>query len=277
MFSTYFSIDSNKTIGVNDPIYDWSREEDTEDHEIEGEVEENDNVEESNDIEIDEGRAELEAVGVDGDSVKYDAFFITESGEKIYKTTCLKKIFKSEPLSKDRLKRIRGMSSYADSMAAVTFGNVDDSMLVVGDPLVYNKKGSYVLANIFQIKVGNKKVKSIDLSSTDLSSSENTEFILKDISTEEINGKIYWSGQYLSTEKSVDARQCLPIHPQVELDPPLGMSKFFFDAQLIRDIGVDFLLSHNENPPSTNVSQPEKSCLERKCFHCRLSIRRRLG
>ena len=175
------------------------------------------------------------------------------------------------------MKRIRGMSSYADSMEAVNYGNVDDSMLMVGDPIVYNNKGSYVLANIMHIKVGNKKTKSLDLSATDLSSTQNTEFIVKDISTEEIEGRIYWNGQYKNAERSVDANLCLPIHPQIQLDPPPGMSKFFFDGQLIRDIGVDFTLTHaaestSRSNASSSSSSSTATALNRKCFHCRLNI-----
>ena len=48
----------------------------------------------------------------------HQPYFEDETGSKIYKTTCLKKIFKSEPLSKDRLRRIRGMSCYTDQVSS---------------------------------------------------------------------------------------------------------------------------------------------------------------
>ena len=51
----------------------------------------------------------------------------------------------------------------------------------------------------------------------------------------------------------------------IELNPPNQISKFYFDAQLIRDNGVDLQLTL----PATSSSSRKDTSLMRKCFNCR--------
>ena len=157
----------------------------------------------------------------------------------------------TEPLSKDRLRRIQGMSCYADTVAS--YGNTDDSMLVNGDTIIFSSGNSYVLANIILIKIANKKVTSIDLSANDVSTMENAEFTVRNL-TEEVEGKTFWNREHLGQDHVVDAKLCLPIHPLITLDPPLGLSKFYFDAQMVKDIRVDLVLNCEAASTSTSWS-----------------------
>ena len=216
-------INPNSTVGVSD------KDEDTEEDwsilpqqytmEEEAEVRENDE--------------EREAISeLSGGTGSHEPYFTDERGSKTYKTTCLKAIFRGETLSKDRLRKIRGMSSYGDTSAS--HNNLSDSVSVNGDPIIFCN--GYSLANISAIKVSNKCVSSIDLSTNDLSSMETVEFTIRKLCTEEIDNIIYWNGQFDGQELIISGKKCLPIKANVELNPPNQMSKFYFDTQLIRGI-----------------------------------------
>ena len=137
-------------------------------------------------------------------------------------------------------------------------------MLVNGDPIIFSPdSNNYVLANISNIKVSNKRVTSIDLSTNDLSSMETVEFSVRKICTTEVTDRIYWNGLFDGPEVNVAGNKCLPIHPLIELNPPKGMSKYYFDAQLIRDIGVDLQL---HSTATASSSSNMDTSLKRKCL-----------
>ena len=91
------------------------------------------------------------------------------------------------------------------------------------------------------LRYENKRVSSIDLSNNDLSSMETVEFTIRKLCTEEIHNRIYWNGQCDGQELIISGKKCLPMKANIELNPPNQMSKFYFDAQLIR--GVDLQLN----------------------------------
>ncbi len=95
---------------------------------------------------------------------------------------------------------------------------------------------------------------------------ENVEFDVRNLETEEIDGKIYWNGKYKGDCHAADSKLVLPIHPNVTLNPPPNCSKFYFDGQLVRDVGVDIVL--NREPASTSTDANGNSKLRRKCFVC---------
>ena len=95
-------------VGVNEITDDWSLDDgdDGGAEEDEEHVDEVDTVVADNsqtEVQEDESLSELMAVNNSGKHVPY---FVVENGSQIYKTTCLTTIFKSESLSKDRLRRV---------------------------------------------------------------------------------------------------------------------------------------------------------------------------
>ena len=63
---------------------------------------------------------------------------------------------------------------------------------------------------------------------------------------------------------------CLPIKPSIELNPPDGMTKYYFDMGLLQDMGVHLQLS----TPASNQSAPGPStpALKKRCLQCGKSI-----
>ena len=98
---------------------------------------------------------------------------------------------------------------------------------------------------------------------------ETVEFSVRKICTTEVTDRIYWNGLFDGPEVNVARKKCLPIHPLIELNPPNGMSKYYFDAQLIRDIGVDLQL---HSTATASSSSNMDTSLKRKCFHCNKQI-----
>ena len=66
-------------------------------------------------------------------SQKAEPFFLM-GGKTVYKSTCLKTISSNKNLSKDRLRRVQGMTYYPGE-STVTSSH-DDSLLFIGDPLL---------------------------------------------------------------------------------------------------------------------------------------------
>ena len=197
-------------------------------------------------------------------SGKYDAT-VDIDGKHVFKATCVKEAFSSEPLSKDRLKRVRTMSSLTSSEAP-------SKLLHVGDPVVVTKSG-ISLANITCIKSANKAVKFIDMN---LLESENLQFTLMQLVLVEKEGKYFWTGEFEGDAFIVTGKDCIPIQPNVDLGMAAeGCTPYCFDKQLVLDIGVHLQRQPsdtmvNNNPGSSrrnNISNSDVSALC-PCYMC---------
>ena len=103
-------ISSGHIVGVNELDEDWSNPEENRHGHIDEEMEVEDAVQDQEDQE--ESLAELAAY-----NHKHVPYFLDENGGRIYKTTCLKKNYNSEPLSQDRLRRIRGLTTFPGQLS----------------------------------------------------------------------------------------------------------------------------------------------------------------
>ena len=184
----------------------------------------------------------------------------------MYKTTCLKTISKSEELSRDRLRRVQGRTKYLGEMN----GRLDvDSFLLNGDPVLIYQNGPKI-ANILKISMFNKTLNQIDVS-LDETQMKDIEFTLKIIDTSMVDGKLYWNGNLFGQEFKCIGENCLPIKPSIDLNPPEGLTKFYFDINLLRDMGVHLQLSR----PDINAQQPhssDQSVVTKKCYQCNKNI-----
>ena len=63
----------------------------------------------------------------------------------------------------------------------------------------------------------------------------------------------------------------MPIKPFVDVNPPSNMSKYYFDMQMINDIGVHLIVSE---PDDSNVVNDSNRTIKvtKKCFVCKKSI-----
>ena len=87
-------------------------------------------------------------------SQKVEPFFMID-GNRIYKSSCLKSISSSQNLSKDRLRRVQGMTVYpGESNVPLSH---DDSLLFIGDPLLVSMPNQGpLLANVVKMKKAKK-------------------------------------------------------------------------------------------------------------------------
>ena len=152
-------------------------------------------------------------------------------GKKVYKTTCLKTISSFEQLSKDRLRRVQGMSKYLGESVLSRNAN---SFLVNGDPVLSNSKEGPRIANVVKITKSNQTLKQLDITQ-DNEQMKNIELTLKLIDTKLVDGKHFWKGTTSGESFKCFRENCLP-KPSVNLNPPEGLTKYFFNINLIRDI-----------------------------------------
>ena len=213
-------------------------------------------VEQVNDTDV--GEVNLAEIIDDPDNTAGPYFVI--DGKKVYKTSCLKAISSSEQLSKDRLRRVRGMSRYPGDKE---INRGVESFLLIGDPvLVNNSKDGPIIANIAKITKSNQVLKQIDISSDN--QIKDVELTLRQIDTEVIDGKLFRKGTTSSDTFKCIGDNCLPIRPSIELNPPEGMTKYVFDISLMRDMGVHLKLS---TPPSqeTECASSASSIIKKRC------------
>ena len=246
-------------VGVNEINEDWSNpDETTYENSEEGEVEGQEDQEES--------LTELEAY-----NNKHAPYFLDDNGGKIYKTTCLKNIFNSEPLSKDRLRRVRGLTTYPDQTS-----DMCNNLLMVGDPVLYSKKtNEYIIVNICKMTNSNRQIKHVDLSKDNLSQMNHLILNVREISTEEYDCKVFWTGKYKGDAFTISGTQCIPIKPIIDQNPPENMSIYCFDKQNLQEM-FEFVPLSNQSSnaaPSTSTSSSVNQIdgmhmLVKSCFHC---------
>ena len=203
-------------------------------------------------------------------SQKIEPFFLID-GKRVYKSTCLKDISSKNKLSKDRLRKVRGMTYCPAEKQSTPTHN--DSLLLIGDPLLYaHSTDGPILGNIVAMKKNNISLNELD-SSKGLG---NIEFSIRTIEGEEIEGKFFCKGV---TEKEIircPGVDCFPIKPMVDLNPPPGMTKFYFESNLLLDMCVHLQVQPSETSTSssttaTNGAQ-KTSVIEKSCYKCRKKV-----
>ena len=239
--------------GVENFVADWSVSDDGID-----DVEHNDNEMSET---MEEGDLNLSEIIQDPSQSIKPFFLIDES--KVYKTTCLKTITSKQNLSKDRLRRVQGLSTYPGEKS--TNCNVD-AFLLNGDPVLVNHNGGPMIANVFDIIKSNLILKQIDITQ-DTEQMKNIELSLKVIDTILVDGKLYWKGSTSGELFKCVGENYLPIKPSINLNPPEGLTKYYFDMNQIRDMGVHLQLSNTETNQQPKSSA--ESIVQKKCFKCK--------
>ena len=177
---------------------------------------------------------------------------IDVDGKNIYKASVIKALFASNTLSKDRLKRVQGLTAGTPGASSVSS---DDNMVFVGDPMVVHNGEKTQIAAIQKIRLGNVAKKNISCEEME---KPNLQFELKALNLKEgaDSNKMFWDGTFTSTSSiKVMSNKCVLIKPAVCPNPPVGMSNYYFDKQCLLDIGVQFTLSSVANPPLKEKKQ----------------------
>ena len=229
-----------RVVGVTEKTVDWSIPDEESVEEVEDDTE-------SDDIQLSEV--------IDNAEV-----FIEIDGKNVYKSTILKQINKEAPLSSDRLRRVRGLSKFISSEKDQT--NLNDA-ISLGDPLIVEHQKKMVVAVVMKIMDGDHPKEFV--SASDLQNLS-TRVVVRELKLKEVECNLYSTGEYASEELTVSGKNCMTIKPYISLNPPEGCSVYYFDKQLIQDIGVHLTLinvnqqqSSSRSTTSATVSAPTSS------------------
>ena len=197
-------------------------------------------------------------------SSKYDPQIEIE-GNLIYKATYLKNCFSSNPLSRDRLRRVRGLTRYEESGSE---NNLDDNSLMIGDPLVVKTKGNAKICVILNIKKANQNEKTIELNEIN---NFNTLFSVQELKLESIEDNFVWMEEKIEEPFNVLGIDCCAIQPQ--LKEVNGKLCYTFRKDLITELAVSV---HDTNAHSSSSSETSSvlisNVLKVSCITCKLMI-----
>ena len=196
---------------------------------------------------------------------------IDVDGKNIYKATVVNQLFSRHKLSKDRLRRVQGLTSGTPGDAK----QVDDNNLIfIGDPLVIYAEQHPTIANIINIKLAKQNKKFVTVDELQL---KNLIFHVQPLDLTEHEGNYYWNGSFTGDIKIISADKCVVIKPTISANPPEGMTNFCYDKQLLLDIGVQLTLSTASSTsavPSTSKSKSNAEVFKlHKCHMCHKNIR----
>lgn len=192
-----------------------------------------------------------------------ELFFLI-NGKRVYKSSCLKAISKSQKLSKDRLRRVQGMRNIPGGLAPIVN---PDSLLLSDDPVLVNIDGQLKIA-VVKILKQNVSLSEIDFT-TQNNKLENIEFVIMVIDTELVDEKLFYKGTTSGEKIRVVADRCLPIRPNITLDPPGNLSKYFFDINVMQDMGVNLQITQTEQQQERlTQTTAGPSVVSKPCFNC---------
>ena len=191
-------------------------------------------------------------------------------GKLMYKASIVRQLFTGEGASKDRLRRVQGLSRFAGASESNT--DLHD-MLLVGDPVVVYGQLVPQICIVQKILVGNKQHKSIEGVNMD---KPTTSFAVHESAFDAQGDKLIWTGQFKGQPFKIEGSKCQSIKPDLLEEGLEG--KYFFDKQLIIDLGVQFTIQPNPtNVPSSSssrqtVQKQKENANHKKCFKCKKSV-----
>ena len=187
---------------------------------------------------------------------------ITIDNKEVYKSTVLKQIYSSEPLSKDRLKRVRGLSKTPGNADSVEGLEHLDSFIYCGDPVVAKIQNRCVISNIVKIKLANKIEKKYHIEEQNC---PNLILDIHELNLRDHENKLLWGGKYSGSIITIKGEFCVPLKPNINLNPLEGMSVFEFNKNDLMSIGAAL----PETPDDSDSHQYSK------CKLCNKSIKTR--
>lgn len=241
-------------VGLNPIETDWSLDEFDSSN-----VEDIEDVQEENDTSISDF--------IDQPGTEKIACQVEVDGKLMYKASIIRQLFTGEGASKDRLRRVQGLSRFAGTSDSDS--DLHD-MLLVGDPIVVYGLLIPQICITKKILVGNKEQKSIEGPNITKST---TCFLVHESILDDKVGKLVWTGRFKGEPFKVLGNKCQSIKPDLLEDGVEG--KYFFDKQLIIDLGVQFTIQSNpNNVPNASTSRKveetqKQKVIKKKCFICK--------
>ena len=249
-----------KLIGVKERSWDWSSLEATVDTGSQPSATESEPVGD-NDADMSEL---IEAAAATNEN------YVDVDGKNVFKATILREMSKdNKPLSNDRLRKVRGLSKYVGEDHSSSM-NMNDA-LSIGDPLVvyHNKKLKMVI--VTNMRDGDEMVKF--LPRTDLERLA-TKVEVRELKMLEVESNLFSTGTYQSERMWINGKECICIEPEVSANPPEGCTAYFFNKQLIQDVGVHIALAAEsaESASSSTAGSSSSSGDQQKCKICKKMV-----
>ena len=209
-------------------------------------------------------------------------------GTPVYKATILKNAFAPIPLSKDRLRRVRGLTPYSqDPEKYETLHNC----LLIGDPVIVEHDQTVDICQVHKIVKANRKVNKIQIDHLPDANVELTVYLL-DLTATADNQYLYCSTnvQTVGQKIKVKGKYIHPIQPELKSikgglvansqSPDSNMSdmRLCFDRQFLIDIGVTLRVHHNVEKADRRYSNDRSASAasiasgSEKCFICSKTV-----
>ena len=236
---------NGRLIGVTEKEFDWSIVMQGENQGTQ-EVREHDTEEDTNIIEM------LEVSNAAAEN------FLDIDGKSVFKASILKAVSNETPLSKDRLHKVIGLSKFCSEVSAV---DVDD-IVSIGDPLVMCQSNKLKMVNIISLKDGDLSVPHLCRADLERLS---TRVEVQELEMVEVGDCLFPSGRHKSEPKWISGKECVCVEPEVSANPPKRCSAYFFDKQLICDIGVHIALNETDQSSGPSTSSSSHGDLMQKC------------
>ena len=149
--------------------------------------------------------------------------------ELVYKASILKKLTASNPLSRDRLRRVQGLTTFHEQEA---YTDLDD-LISVGDPVIFNHNDITRVGNILEIFTGVEKLHFLPQEQLQQPYIMLNVRVLK---LKEFDDCLFWDGTSVGSPVRFAGIKCISIEPQISMTPPKNMPKYFFNKELVSSI-----------------------------------------
>ena len=105
------------------------------------------------------------------------------------------------------------------------------------------------------------QVKNIDISQRDLQVIDGIVLYIRYNKIQKVGKQLYWRGKFTSELMDVPRKSCAPICLMID-----GLQKFYFDEDLMRDVGVHLQLNIPDEPQSSTL-------MSQRCTMCRKMLK----
>ena len=267
-------------IGLTELEEDWSSEafvvtEETPDTpgtsatEREGVASEEDSSDEA-DIDIDESGSTLVDVLEEpsANGKKHDPQ-IDVDGTYFHKSTVLKQTFVGTTVSKDRLRRVQGLSKQPTTGKSKY--DLDD-ILLLGDPVIYIMKKVPKLGSVTKIQKAGRAVKMI--SGVDIHA-ENVSLFVKELDVTDNGTDFEWNGSHAANPAiKVPGKTCHNFQPEVRMEET--KTTYLFNKSMMFDVsqflgnlpGASSQPSASKSTKDAGPTDPTTLNLLKQCFLC---------
>ena len=165
---------------------------------------------------------------------------IDVNGKEVHKATVARQLYIATPLSKDRCRRVEGLSQFGTTCDS----QHDNDLVYIGDPVIVKQANRAFVANVKNIKIAQRTERS---ASVTLLGEESTLLLTVHeinlffvvffiVECDEEPGKLFWDKSYKGKSLEVSGQYVISVRPDVVVSPPPNMSMFCFNGNLVKEL-----------------------------------------